>query len=99
MHNNSNMRNKQMVINTCKIFSFFKISRTLVSKIIFSWFREFAPPIGGWNKANLRNLIAATVLVSLNAKIEAKLACFSPVWHWNWTDGLKKEQGTSSMPL
>ena len=46
MHNNSNLWNKQMVINTCKILHFIKISRTHACKMTqFSWFREFAPPI------------------------------------------------------
>ena len=46
MHNYSNMRNKQMVINTCKILPFLKISRTHACRITpFSWFREFAPPL------------------------------------------------------
>ena len=33
MHNNSNMRNKQMVINTCKNLTFFRISRTHAFKM------------------------------------------------------------------
>ena len=46
MYNNSNILNKQMEINTCKILSFFKISRTHAWKMtLFSWFREFGPPI------------------------------------------------------
>ena len=46
MHNYSNMRNKQMVIDTCKVLPFFKISRTHACLMTpFSWFREFAPPI------------------------------------------------------
>ena len=46
MHNYSKMWNKQMVINTCQILPFFKISRTQVCKMTpFSWFHEFAPPI------------------------------------------------------
>ena len=45
MHNNSNMRNKQMVINTCKILPSIKISRTHACKMTpFSRLREFAPP-------------------------------------------------------
>ena len=44
MRNKSNMRNKQMVINTCKILTFFKISRTHGCKMTpFYWFR--APPM------------------------------------------------------
>ena len=46
MHNNSNMRNKQMVINPYKISPFFKISRTHACKLThFSWFRKFTPLI------------------------------------------------------
>ena len=46
MHNNSNMRKKQMVINAYKILPFFEILQTHVCKMIpFYWFREFAPPI------------------------------------------------------
>ena len=45
MHNNSNMRNKQMEINTRKILPFFKISWSYAWKMFFSSFREFAPPI------------------------------------------------------
>ena len=46
MHNYSNIRNKQMVINTCQISHFFNISRTHACKMTpFSWFHEFAPPI------------------------------------------------------
>ena len=54
MHSNSNMRNKQVEINTCKILP---LSKILMDP--FSWFREFGPPIekitlfrengyGGW---------------------------------------------------
>ena len=47
MHNNSNMQNKHMEINTCKILPLFKISQTHAWKMTpFSWFREFAPPKG-----------------------------------------------------
>ena len=46
MHNYSKMRNKQIVINQCKISLFVKISRTEACKMTpCSWFREFAPPI------------------------------------------------------
>ena len=46
MHNYSNMRNKQIGINTWKNLPFFKISRTHACKMTpFSLFREFAPPI------------------------------------------------------
>ena len=46
MYSYSNMRNKQMVINTCQILPLFKIPRTRACKMTpFSWFREFAPPI------------------------------------------------------
>ena len=46
MHNNSNMRNKQMVINPYKILPFFKIWRTHACKLThFSWFRKFTPLI------------------------------------------------------
>ena len=46
MHKNSNMRNKQIVINACKILPSFKILRTHACKMTpFYWFREFAPPI------------------------------------------------------
>ena len=39
MHNNSNMRNKEMVINTCKILPFLKISRTHAYKMML-WIME-----------------------------------------------------------
>ena len=35
-----------MIINTCQILPFFKISWTHACKMThFSWFREFSPPI------------------------------------------------------
>ena len=40
MHNKSNMRNKQMIINTCKILPFFKVSRTYACKMTL--FIDFA---------------------------------------------------------
>ena len=36
-------------------------------------------------------------LQSGNAQFGSKLAIFFPVWPWNLTDDLKKQQGTSSM--
>ena len=49
IHNNSNTRNKQMEMNTCKILPFFKISRTHAWKMIhFSWFRNSHLP--HWKK-------------------------------------------------
>ena len=45
MHENSNMRNKQMEIHTYKILPFFKIPRTHAWKITPFLFRDFAPPI------------------------------------------------------
>ena len=41
MHNNSNMRNKQMEVNICKILPLFKISRTHAWK--WPLFLDFAP--------------------------------------------------------
>ena len=39
MHNNSNMRNKQMVINTCKVLPFSRIPWTHACKMtpFFDW--------------------------------------------------------------
>ena len=46
MHNNSKMRNKQIVLNACKILPFFKILRTHAFKMTpFYGFREFMLPI------------------------------------------------------
>ena len=46
IHNNSNMRNKQMEINTCKFLPFLKNSRTYIWKMTsFPWFRKFASPV------------------------------------------------------
>ena len=46
MHNYSDMRNKQMVVNICRILPFFKISWTHACKITpFSWFCKFVPCI------------------------------------------------------
>ena len=47
------------------------------------------------NKANLRDLIAATGLVIL-LKLDSNLRFFLPVWPWNSMEDLKKQQGTSS---
>ena len=48
MHNNSNMRNKQIEINTCKISSFLQnfAADSCLKNYPFSWFREVVPPIG-----------------------------------------------------
>ena len=50
------------------------------------------------NKANLRDLIAATGLVFL-LKIAFKSSIFQPVWPENLMDDLEKQLGTSSMLL
>ena len=48
------------------------------------------------NKANLRDLIAATGLVFL-FKIGFKSLIFGPMWPGNLMEDLKKQQGTSSI--
>ena len=50
------------------------------------------------NKANLRDLIAATGLVIL-LKLDLNFSIFQPVWPWNLMDDPKKQKGTSSMLL
>ena len=45
MHNNLNMRNKQMLINTCKILPFIKISRTYACKMTPFLFSRIRAPI------------------------------------------------------
>ena len=43
------------------------------------------------NKANMRDLIAATGLVFL-LKLDQSFFIFQPVWPWNDMDELKKQQ-------
>ena len=46
MHNISNILNKQIVINICKIYPISKFRGLMPVKLpLFSWFRQFAPPI------------------------------------------------------
>ena len=43
------------------------------------------------NKANLRDLIAATSQVIL-LKLDSNIRLFPPVWPWNLMDDIKKQQ-------
>ena len=48
------------------------------------------------NKANLRNLKAATDSQSENAQFGSKSSVFCPIWPWNLTDDLEKQHGISA---
>ena len=54
----------------------------------FSWDTANFKSIQVWNKANLRDLIAATGLVSNLAQIWSQSSIFQPVWPWNIMNGL-----------
>ena len=61
MYNNSNIQNKQIEINTCKILSLFKISRTHVWKMT-----PPPPPPPPLDFANLRLLLKKYPLLREN---------------------------------
>ena len=63
MHNNSNMRNKQMEVNICKILPLFKISRTHAWK--WPLFLDFAPFIE--KKTKKKNMYKAGTLYFFNS--------------------------------
>ena len=63
------------------------------SKMYFCFVKHFGTKI---NKANLRDLIAATGLVFLH-KIGLKSLIFWPMWHGNFMEEVENQQGTSSI--
>ena len=61
------------------------------------WVKWFVWHIYGSNKANLRDLKAATGLWSGNAPFGSKSVMFCTVWPWNLMDDLGKQKGISPL--
>ena len=60
----------------------------------FTWITHMPKSFLQWpfgNKANLRDLKAATGLLSGNAQFGSKSVMFCPVWPWNLMDDLGKQ--------
>ena len=100
MHNNANMLNKQMEINTCKFLHFtFLYSRTHARKMTpFSWFCEFVPPIDKiqffakmWTSM-VNALVGSGVQIDLFIEVYPILICITfpvvdherPIPHLSW---------------
>ena len=91
---------------SCYIHSWWKVSwaraKTAVVESMSAYSKIIGPILPGkvatsqWsrlfrNKANLRDLKAATSLESGNAQFESKSVMFCPVWPWNLMDYLGKQ--------